>query len=314
VRGRTLLRRAHEMTKPTIRTPPSRLIGVLAPDVAFTEFAPILASLTGCLASQGYSIFVAYATDDQNEQLDLATMLAARRIDGLILATASRDDALVTFCLKEQIPAVLVECAEENPRISTVVSDDVAAMQMAVDHLVALGHQNIGHIAAPQGHSTGFLRYQGFLQATVLRRLNPKQAPFVIAENNTRQHGAEAARQLLADYPQVTAIIAASDLLALGVYDALAERGLMCPRDLSVVGHNDMPLVDLVHPALTTIRINYREIGRQAADLLLRGIKKCYIAERVFLLPPELIIRSSTAAPRTDAPRSCAHLRRSKLS
>jgi LacI family transcriptional regulator len=99
----------------------------------------------------------------------------------------------------------------------------------------------------------------------------------------------------------VTAIVAANDLLALGAYDVLRERGLDCPRDLSIVGHNDMPLVDMVHPPLTTVRISHQEMGRQAADLLQQAIEQDGIAVRNVVLPSRLIVRGSTAAPRPES-------------
>ncbi len=281
------------MTKPRIGR--SRLMGVLVPDVAFSAFAPILAGVTECLEAHGYSMLVAYVRGDVNEQLELAAGLVAWRIDGLILATASRDDPLVAFCLAEQIPTVLVDRTEESAQVSAVVSDDVAGMQMAVDHLVVLGHQSIGHLAGPQQHSTGFLRRQGFAQAMARHGFDPNQAPSVIARNCTRGQGSEAARRLLASHPEITAIVAANDLLALGIYDVLRERGLNCPQDISVVGHDDMPLVDLIHPALTTIRISHKEIGRQAADLLHQAIEESKVVERTIVLRPKLVIRGSTA-------------------
>jgi LacI family transcriptional regulator len=280
----------------SLRTGRSQLVGILVPDIATSIFTPILAGAAERLAAQGYSMLVGYVRD-ADEQLELATGLIARRIDGLIIATASRDDPLVTFCLAQQLPTVLVNRAEKTSRVSAVVSDDVAGMQMAVDHLVALGHRNLGHVAGPQQHSTGFLRRQGFAQALALHGLDPKKPPYEIAGDYTRDQGSNAARRLLAPHPEITAIVAANDLLALGVYDLLRERGLACPQDVSVVGHNDMPLVDLVHPALTTIRISHGEMGHQAADLLLGAIEDGKSLVRNVVLPPKLILRDSTAGP-----------------
>lgn len=281
----------------SLRTGRSQLVGILVPDIATSVFAPILAGAAERLAALGYSMLVAYVRGDADEQLELATGLIARRIDGLIIATASRDDPLVTFCLAEQLPTVLVNRAEKISRVSAVVSDDVAGMQMAVDHLVALGHRNLGHVAGPLQHSTGFLRRQGFAQALAQHGLDPNKAPCEIAGDYTRDQGAKAAHRLLAPHPEITAIVAANDLLALGVYDVLRERGLACPQDVSVVGHNDMPLVDLVHPALTTIRISHGEMGRLAADLLWEAIEDGKSPVRNVVLPPKLIIRGSTAGP-----------------
>jgi LacI family transcriptional regulator len=282
----------------SLRTGRSKLIGILVPDIATNVFAPILAGATERLSTQGYSVIVAYVGGDAKAQLDLAGGLMARRVDGLILATVVRDDPLAAFCIAERLPTVLVNRAEKDVRLSAVVSDDILGMQLAVDHLVELGHRKIGHLAGPSEHSTGFLRRRGFMQATASHGFQAAQTPFEIAETYTREAGAETSRRLLQAHPEITAIVAANDLLALGAYDVLREEGLECPRDISIVGHNDMPLVDMVQPPLTTIRISHREMGRQAADLLQQAIETLDSPARNVVLPAKLIVRNSTASPR----------------
>ncbi|WP_206997112.1 LacI family DNA-binding transcriptional regulator [Trinickia mobilis] len=285
----------------SLRTGRSKLIGILVPDIATNVFTPILTGAAERLSEHGYSTIVAYVGSDSNKQFDLAQGLIARRVDGLILATASRDDPLVSFCIERGVPSVLVNRAEKETRLSGVVSDDLLGAQLAVDHLVELGHRTIGHLAGPPEHSTGFLRHRGFIQALSAHGLDATSAPCEFAGTYTREQGAEAARRLLSARPDITAIVAANDLLALGAYDALREIGLNCPRDISVVGHNDMPLVDMVEPPLTTIRISHKEMGRQAADLLQQAIETRDSPARNVVLPPKLIVRGSTAAPRKSA-------------
>jgi LacI family transcriptional regulator len=281
----------------SLRTGRSKLVGIVVPDIATSVFTPILAGATERLSSAGYSVLVAYVGNDSERQLELARGLVARRVDGLILATVSREDPLVTFCIEERLPTVLVNRSEKTARVSAVVSDGVLGMQLAVDHLIELGHRKIGHLAGPPEHSTGFLRRQGFKQALSQHGINAR-APYETAATYTREEGADATRRLLDKYPELTAIVAANDLLALGAYDALRERGVDCPTHMSIVGHNDMPLVDMVNPPLTTIRISHREMGGQAADLLQQAIEGDGSVVRSVVLPPKLIIRSSTCAPR----------------
>jgi LacI family transcriptional regulator len=273
------------------------LVGILVPDIATSVFTPILAGASERLSAAGYSVLVAYVGNDPERQQELASGLVARRVDGLILATASREDPLVTFCIGEQLPIVLVNRSEKTPRVSAVVSDEVLGMQLAVDHLFHLGHRKIGHLAGPPEHSTGFLRRQGFKHALSMHGVSVSRAPSESAKTYTREEGASATRRLLDQHPELTAIVAANDLLALGAYDVLRERGIECPKDISIVGHNDMPLVDMVHPPLTTIRISHREMGRQAAELLQQALEGNGSALRSVVLPPELVIRNSTSSP-----------------
>ena len=122
--------------------------------------------------------------------------------------------------------------------------------------------------------------------------------PVVPAGACTREAGEGAAERLLARDGGLTAIAAANDRIALGALRALSARGLSCPGDISVSGHNDMPLVDMVQPPLTTIRIFHDRIGREGARLLLDRIARPEAAPTEIRTTPELILRASTAAPR----------------
>ncbi len=139
--------------------------------------------------------------------------------------------------------------------------------------------------------STGALRREGFERAMARHGLTSVVRE---AAGYTREAGAQAAAHLLAATHEVTAIVAANDLLALGVLDVLKERGLRCPEDISLVGHNDMPLMDVISPPLTTVRIEHREMGRIAARMLAETIRSRSAEIRHVVLRPELVVRSST--------------------
>jgi LacI family transcriptional regulator len=123
--------------------------------------------------------------------------------------------------------------------------------------------------------------------------------PVIEAEAFTREAGRAACVELLESQPDITAIVAANDLLALGCYDSFAERQISCPGDVSVTGYNDAPFIDMVSPPLTTIRIKQHEMGVEAARLLLARMNGQEIAADV-LLRPELVQRRSTSVPRPD--------------
>jgi len=278
----------------SLRTGRSKLVAILVPDISNSVFAPILSGASERLATEGYTVIVADVGSEKDKQLDIAAGLLARRVDGFILATVEKDDPLVAFCIEQNVPAVLVNRAEAQARLSSVVSDDELSMQLAVDHLVSLNHTFIGHIAGPVQHSTGYLRRRGFSRAMAKHDL-ADSAPYQIAKNYSRQDGAIAARKLLDMHPDITAIVAANDLLALGLYDVLRERNMRCPDDISVVGHNDMQLVDMIAPPLTTIRVDHHEMGQTTANLLRDAIERPNHAKFTVTLKPSLIVRASTA-------------------
>jgi LacI family transcriptional regulator len=274
------------VTAAGLRTGRSGLIGVLAPDIADPGFPPILSGITEVLGAAGYATIVVDVGTDSSRELALVDKLIARGVDGLVLATVTLNDPVVGHCLAASLPVVLVNRADRERRLPAVVTDDEAGMRLAVEHLVGLGHFSIGHIAGPQAVSTGALR------------LAAENIAVESARGYTRAEGRLAALRLLDRRSAPTAIVAANDLLALGIYDALRERGLRCPADLSVVGHNDMPYVDMLSPPLTTVRIAQRSMGNEAARLLLDAIADPSARRQRLVLEPVLIVRASTAAPK----------------
>jgi LacI family transcriptional regulator len=272
------------------------LIGMLVPDIGNPVFAPILAGVEAALADAGYSVLVANARGDD---IDLVEGLWSRRAEGLVLATAHDDDKVIARCVAEWRPAVLVNRADRTERLPASTSDDRQGMRLAVAHLISLGHRRIAHLAGPLDVSTGRMRREGFQMA--LREAGLAPGPVVAATTYSREAG-EAAASLLLEAGPFTAIVAANDLLALGAYRAIAARGLRCPDDVSVTGHNDMPLVDMVQPPLTTVRIDLDRIGRAAASLLLDCIRNPDAPVRHILAEPELVVRGSTAAVAPTCP------------
>ena len=277
----------------SLRTGRSRLVGVVLPDLSNPVFAPILSGIGTALARRGYSMLVADGNADQAGQIAIVEELIARRVDGLILATVRRADAVLTVCLKAGVPTVLVNRGEDELRTATVVTDDIGGMRLAIEHLISLRHRRIGHLAGPVDLSTGVLRRRGFEGAMTAAGLDP--SGIVTASAYSRDAGQVATEALLERYPGLTAIAASNDLLALGAYQLLKQRGLSCPRDLSIVGHNDMPLVDMVDPPLTTVRIAHADMGESAAGLLLSRIADPKGRIEIKLTPAELIKRASTA-------------------
>jgi LacI family transcriptional regulator len=276
----------------------SQIIGVLLPDIENAVFPPIVCGIEERLAAAGYAVLIADASGTASDRERILEQMFGRQVDGLVVATASREDQVVRRCILEQVPVVLVNRGEDHRLAPEVVNDDLHSMCLAVDHLVALGHRRIAHVAGPQSLQTGYTRWQGMQIAAQRHRLS---VHMVEAGEYTREAGRVACHELLKRYRATTAIMGSNDLLALGCYDAIATAGLQCPRDMSIVGHNDIPLVDMLNPPLTTLRIQHREMGRQAARLLLERISTPDAKPVRITLSPELVVRKSTAVPRTAA-------------
>jgi len=280
-----------------LRTRRSRVIGIIIPYIDSPLYPPILLAIEEILNEQGYVAIISSTQNDPAREERVLAEMMARQVDGLIVGTATRHDPVVKAWVQRGAPLVMINRTDQTGEAPSIIVDDLLGLGLVVDHLVELGHNAIAHIAGPQQLSTGGVRSKGFRKAMARHGLRARAAAITIAEDFTREAGRRACHTLLNQFPQTTAIAAANDLLALGCYEALQERGLSCPKDLSITGYNDSAFVDLLRPPLTTVRIPQREIGIQAARLLVEKIEGRHAFARDVILRPQLIIRHSTATP-----------------
>jgi LacI family transcriptional regulator len=282
-----------------LKTNRSYTVGVLIPDLTNPLFPPIVRGIDDRLAADGYTpLLVSTDGDPERERVSVEAMLA-RQVDGFIAATARFDVEPVAEASAHGRPVVLVNRSLEDGSLPSVTVDDRMGSRLAVDHVVALGHERIAYVAGPQNVSTGHRRYHGFLGTMQDHGLPAPSERIAFAGAFAEDAGADACARVLAADPTVTAIITANDLLAMGCYDALAARGLTCPESVSIVGFNDMLFIDKLHPPLTSVRVPQRQIGYTAADLLLAQLGDEPPAPSEVMLEPTLVVRGSTAPPHT---------------
>jgi LacI family transcriptional regulator len=277
----------------------THIVGMLIPDVANPVFATLLRAVEDAAAAAGYNVILCN-TDDNPARLEAhLRTLGEGHVDGLLIATAHFRDAAVAL-LRHRMAYVLVNRHRGDPEDDYVVPDDRRGAQLAVDHLVGLGHRRIAHIAAAPDISTAAGRVEGFRAAMAGHGLSPR-GDLVVEGGLTEAAGERAMRRLLAlpAERRPTAVFAVNDLAALGAIAAARDAGLRVPDDLSVVGYNDLFPAGRARPALTTVRVPLQEMGRRAAELLfdrLDGAVDAATPAHV-VLPVELVVRASTAPP-----------------
>jgi LacI family transcriptional regulator len=278
-----------------LKTSRSHTIGVLIPDITNPLFPPILRGIEDRLDEAGYtSLIVNTDNDPERERISLDAM-RARQVDGFISATARLDRELLVELAERGTPLVLVNRSLEDGSVPAVTVNDRQGIALAVEHVVALGHERVGHVAGPQNLSTGHRRYLSFVEAMRAAGLEAPPEHIRFGAFFTEEEGARACDDLLDAAPDLTAIVAGNDLMAIGCYDALEKRGLTCPDDISIVGFNDMPFLDRLRPPLTSVRVPQREVGKVAADLLLEQLGGGDEAATEIMLEPTLMVRGSTA-------------------
>jgi LacI family transcriptional regulator len=280
-----------------LKTSRTFTIGVLLPDLTNPLFPPIVRGIEDALAGAGYTALLANSDNDPDKERLHFETLKARQVDGFIMATAERDHPLIEDAIAADVPIVLVNRTVDGGRAFAVIPDDHKGAVLAVDHLSGLGHTNIAHIVGPERYSTGKARHRGFLHAMKDAGLEPDPEIIRFTRTFTEDEGARVFRRLLDEDREFTAVFAGNDLLALGCYDVIAERGVRCPRDISIVGFNDMPFLDKLHPPLTSVRIPHYELGVRSAELLFARLRDPSCEPETLLLEPELVVRGSTSAP-----------------
>jgi LacI family transcriptional regulator, galactose operon repressor len=281
-----------------LKTNRSYTIGVLIPDITNPLFPPILRGIEDRLGEAGYTSLIVNTDNDPDRERSHIEAMRARQVDGFISATARLDRELLAEAAAAGKPLVLVNRSLEDGSTPAVTVDDAFGIRLAVEHIAELGHTRVGHVSGPQNLSTGHRRYLGFVEAMTDAGLEVQAKHVRFSNSFTEAEGARVCAELLDAAPDLTAIVAANDLLALGCYDMLEERGVRCPDDISIVGFNDMPFVDRLRPPLTTVRVPQREIGTVAADLMLQRLSDEVDGASQILLAPTFVLRGSTAPPR----------------
>ena len=284
-----------------LRTARTRSVGVLIPDLTNPIFPPMVRGIEDALRDDSHTALLADTDNDFEKEADAVAALQERHVDGLLVATARRAHPLLEQLLTANVPIVGISRTLETPAMAAVVADDTTGVTEAFAHLHELGHRHIGHLSGPRDMSTGSDRARAFEYCARSAGIGDS-CPIVDSEQYTRASGASAMEQLMTHYPGVTAVVAGNDLIALGAIETLRSLGERCPGDVSVVGFNDMPYLDLMTPPLTTVRVSHYDLGFEAARMLVEMLRRPSASRRL-VLPTQLVVRQSTAAPRAPAAR-----------
>ncbi|MGH3322005.1 MAG: LacI family DNA-binding transcriptional regulator [Streptosporangiaceae bacterium] len=269
----------------------TRLVGALVADLHNPFFAEFLDGLQETLYQDGLRLLLGSGRWNATFELEAIDAFLELRVDGLVLLSVVPDSkALARTTLG--VPTVVVgEFDAGLQRVDIVVDDDTLGAQLAVDHLVELGHRRIAHIeGAPS--ATARTRREGYV--TAMRRHGFDRHILVEPGDFTEEGGRHAAHALLASRRPPTAVFAPNDLGAVGTLSAAVELGLSVPDNVSVVGYDNTHLAAIRHVSLTTVNQPRREMGRTAARLLAARIAEPNRPPRRTLVVPHLVVRSTT--------------------
>jgi DNA-binding LacI/PurR family transcriptional regulator len=272
----------------------SRTLGVVSFDTTLYGPASTLFGIERAAHAEGYFVSIASVTSlDRASVLGAVEQLRSQGVDGVLLITPQETAVEALLHLPRDMPVVAVEAGPDEA-VPVVAVDQVAGAVEATRHLLELGHHTVWHVAGPSDWLEARQRIQGWMTALEDAGAN---VPPLLSGDWSAQSGYELGRRL-ATVRDVTAIFAANDQMALGILHALHETGREVPRDLSVVGFDDIPEARFFTPPLTTVRQDFNEVGRQSLVLLLDEIGAAQRSSERVVVRPEFKLRQSTAPPR----------------
>src|SRR5580698_1396596 len=282
----------------SLRAQRSFTIGVIVPEVSDGYSASVMSGVEDYLLQEGYFYFVVSHRHRADLIDEYPRLFVERSVDGLIAVDTP-------WTLSLSVPVVTVSGHNQVKGVTNIGLDHVRAAEVALEHLRELGHRQIAFIKGQEFSSDTAIRWSNI--ETVARRLGLTISPALIAQlqgdSPSPELGYEATRKLLASHKKFTALFAFNDISAMGAIRACREAGLRVPEDISVVGFDDIQSAAYQNPALTTVRQPLREMGRIAAETLLRRIRRSGADSPggETMVRPELIVRETTCAPQSGS-------------
>ena len=271
----------------------TKTIGLLIPDIRNPFFTDISRGAEDYARKEGYNIIFCSTDEDYKREAECVSMLIEKMVDGIIFAPSSNTSNQDNDYNNLQIPMVLVD---KNIDISNakglVKVDNKNGTYESTKHLINQGHEKILYLSGPLKNEISKERLNGYIRA--LEKNNVQHDECDIVEG---QYKYEWAYEFIKNMDEIkhSAICCANDLMAIGVVQALRERGLNIPQDISVVGFDDIQTAKLIHPSLTTVRQPAYEMGQRASEILINYLKNNDIESvGTVTFKPQLIIRNST--------------------
>lgn len=279
----------------------SRMIGILVGDISSPFYGRLLKAVEKRALEKGYLMLVSDTDANPERELELLDQLTAQRIAGLMISPHGTTPEYGRRLCELGTPIVMVDHRFPGIELDYVSSDTRLAATMLTDHLINLGHRRIAQVTGPIQLYTAAERLEGYLESLRAAQVPPDESLIV----DGRYRDVEAYGQtmrLLTRPDRPTAILAASNMMALGALQAIQELGLNCPRDVSLAMIDDIPWSSVIQPRLTMVTQDIEKIAQISTDYLIdrvEGSAPSEISARETILTPRLSIGTSTAPPRS---------------
>lgn len=261
----------------------SKMIGLLLPDISNPYFPLLMKGIEESARENGYSVILGNVEEGSGLGNDYMTLFAQQNVAGVLSAVEG------TLSHEHKMPIVMLDRVLEEDDFA-VYTNDIQGGKLAAQAVLDRKPGKVLIIAGPKSVPGAIDRLIGILSV-----LNPTDVKYEIHETNsfTIEEAEETAKTIFRKYKKIDSVIASNDLFALAVMKEAQQKGLQIPRDVQVIGYDDIPFSQLVYPGLTTISQPAFKLGYQAADLLVSRIRKNKIDKKRIKLDPKLVIRDS---------------------
>jgi LacI family transcriptional regulator len=277
-------------------------VGAILLDIANPFFTEVARGIEDRLALDDYTLMLASSDGDLARESRYLRLFEEHGVLGVLVTPAGHDIDRLQELRSRGLGVVLLDQTSPAPDISSVAVDDVAGAAMAVEHLLSLGHRRIGFINGPSTITQCVDRRAGVMRALEAAGLGRSAVVEIEVPALNADGGEAGVTQLLDGGPPPTALFCVNDLTALGAMRTLRAHGMQIPRDMAVVGYDDVNFASMLTTPLTSVRQPTHELGRVAADLLLRAAGPDGAPAQHVEFQPELVVRASSGAAVTEAP------------
>jgi LacI family transcriptional regulator len=273
-------------------------VGVIVADLENPFIGPIIRGISTTLEDKGYITLVAETLEDHERFERILSHLVSRRVSAVITTAARISDRHLILSYAKRLPAFVLAVRDlEGSGLPSITNDDRHGAELAAEHLIELGHQVLAQLRGPEAIWNFVSRAEGFRRTVGAHG----RVDVTISDSARELTTAEGRRLMAATLEQnegnpPTAVFAHADVVALGAIEELRSRGLNCPRDVSVIGYDDAPLVNFVDPPLSTVLLQGEEIGAKAGEMVTALLDDPTAKPKSIKLPATLVPRASTAS------------------
>ncbi len=270
----------------------SHVLGFIVPDITNPSFPELARGIVSRARSCGYSVMFYDTNHDRRVEKEAIRLLRSKQVDGIILSFNEANMEELERLKHENFPIVQIYRKSSNSVVPTIALDNVASGYEATKYLISLGHRRIGHITTGEQVQSGAERLEGYRKALAEAGM-PYEPELVHMGVNSADAGRECMKELLALSVPPTAVFACHDIMAAGAYDAILASGLSIPGDISVIGHDNIQVSELIHPKLTTMDTYKHQLGEKGVDLLIEQIEGGELTRMEIECETGLVVRES---------------------